>query len=84
MARINVNISESSYARLVEYANSRKVSQGNVVDDALKNFFEQLDRKNSAPDLVLDRLNTLIMSVMQLNMAVGEANDKLDRIGGDE
>lgn len=84
MARINVNISESSRARLVEYAESRKVSQGDVVEDALKNFFERLDRKHSAPDLVLDRLNTLTMSVMQLNMNVGEMNDKLDRMGGGE
>ena len=84
MARINVNITESSKARLMEYAESRGVSQGDVVEDALKNFFERLDRKHSAPDLVLDRLNTLTMSVMQLNMGVGEINDKLDRIGGGE
>lgn len=84
MARINVNISESSRARLVEYAQSRNISQGDVVEDALKNFFERLDRKHSAPDLVLDRLNTLTMSVMQLNMNVGEMNDKLDRMGGEQ
>lgn len=83
MSRINVNITESSKARLVEYAESRGVSQGDVVEDALKNFFERLDRKHSAPDLVLERMNTMIMSVMQLNMAVGEMNDKLDRMGGD-
>lgn len=84
MARINVNISESSRNRLVEYAASRDVSQGDVVEDALKNFFERLDRKNSAPDLVLDRINSLALSVMQLNMAVGEMKDKLDMMIGDE
>lgn len=84
MARINVNISESSKNRLVEYADSRNVSQGDVVDDALKNFFERLDRQHSAPDLVLDRLNTLTMSVMQLNMAVGEMKDKLDMMDGEK
>lgn len=82
MARINVNITESSRNRLVEYAESRGVTQGDVVEDALKNFFERLDRKTSAPDLVLDRINTLTMSVMQLNMTVGEMNDKLDMMGG--
>ncbi len=84
MARINVAISESTKSRLVEYAESRDVSQGDVVDDALRNFFEHLDRKHSAPDLVLDRMNTLVMSVMQLNMAVGEIKDKIDRMEGDE
>lgn len=78
MARMNVIISDSTKNRLSEYANDRGVSQGDVVEDALKNFFERLDRKNSAPDLVLDRINTLTMSIMQLNMAVGEMKDRLD------
>lgn len=85
MARINVTVSDSTRNRLVEYAKDRNVSQGDVVDDALRNFFEHLDRKHSAPDLVLDRINTLTMSVMQMNMAVGEIMDKLNMMnGGDE
>lgn len=84
MERINVTISESAKNRLVKYANDRNVSQGDVVDDALKNFFERLDRAQSAPDLVLDRLNTLTMSVMQLNMAVGLIMDRLEQMGGED
>ena len=81
MERLHVSISEAMKRRLEEYADSRNLTQGDVVDDALKNFFERLDRKNSAPDLVLDRLTTLTMSVMQLNMAVGRMNDTLERMG---
>lgn len=81
MERLHVSISEAMKRRLEEYADSRDLTQGDVVDDALKNFFERLDRKNSAPDLVLDRLNTLTISVMQLNMAVGRMNDTLERMG---
>lgn len=77
MQRINVPVSDSTKSRLVEYAAQRGISQGDVVEDALKNFFERLDRKNSAPDLVLDRINTLVMSVMQLNMAAGQTLDKV-------
>lgn len=83
MERINVAVSESTKNRLVKYAENRGVSQGDVVEDALKNFFERLDREHSAPDLVLDRMNTLTMSVMQLNMAVGKILDKLDMMDGD-
>lgn len=83
MERINVAVSESTKNRLVKYAESRGVSQGDIVEDALKNFFERLDREHSAPDLVLDRMNTLTMSVMQLNMAVGKILDKLDTMDGD-
>lgn len=84
VARLNVAISDSVKSRLDEYAKERDVSQGDVTDDALRNFFEHLDRKHSAPDLVLDRINTLIMSVMQLNMAVGEIRDKIDMMEGDK
>lgn len=83
MERINVAVSESTKNRLVKYAENRGVSQGDVVEDALKNFFERLDREHTAPDLVLDRMNTLTMSVMQLNMAVGKILDKLDMMDGD-
>lgn len=83
MARINAAVSESVKNRLTQYAEERNISQGDVVEDALRNFFERIDRQHSAPDLVLDRINTLIMSVMQLNMAVGQMNDKLDRLDGD-
>ena len=85
MGRLNIKVSDSIRNRVVEYADERGISQGDVVEDALKNFFERLDRKHSAPDLVLDRINTLAMSVMQLNMAVCGMNDKLDSLtGGDE
>ena len=84
MVRIDVNVSDSTKNRLVQYAKERGISQGDVVEDALKNFFERLDRKHSAPDLVLDRMNTLIMSVMQLNMATGQILDKLDQMGGED
>ncbi len=83
MARINVTISQSSKNRLIQYAEERDISQGDVVEDALKNFFERIDRKHSAPDLVLDRINTLSMSVMQMNMAMGEVLDKLNAMEGE-
>lgn len=80
MQRINVPLTDSTKNRLVEYAKERGISQGDVVEDALKNFFERADRKHSAPDLVLDRVNTLIMSVMQLNIATGHTMDKVSHI----
>lgn len=80
MQRINVPLTDSTKNRLVQYAKERGISQGDVVEDALKNFFERADRKHSAPDLVLDRVNTLIMSVMQLNMATGQTMDKVSHI----
>ena len=84
MARLHVAVSDSAKNRLDQYAKDRNVSQGDVVEDALQNFFERLDRKHSAPDLVLDRINTLTMSVMQLNMAVGEIMDKLNMMDGEK
>ena len=65
-ARINVAIMPSTKARLLALCEEKDLSQGDVIDDALKNFFEHLDRSHSAPDLVLDRLNALTLSIMQL------------------
>ena len=79
-ARIDVTILPSTKDRLLAFCRERDISQGDVVDDALKNFFEKQDRRHSAPDLVLDRLNQLTLSVMQLNMAVGEMKDQLEKM----
>ena len=48
------------------------------MDDALKNFFEKQDRNHSAPDLVLDRINQMMLSLMQANQTLGEIKDKID------
>lgn len=74
-ARINVAIMPSTKERLLRYCEEHDISQGDVVDDALKNFFEKIDRQHSAPDLVLDRLNQLTLSVMQMNQTLGEVKD---------
>lgn len=74
-ARINVTIMPSTKERLLRFCEEHDVSQGDVVDDALKNFFEKLDREHSAPDLVLDRLNQLTLSIMQMNQTLGEVKD---------
>lgn len=74
-ARINVAIMPSTKERLLRFCEEHDISQGDVVDDALKNFFEKIDRQHSAPDLVLDRINQLTLSIMQLNQTVGEIKD---------
>lgn len=77
-ARINVAIMPSTKERLLRFCEEHDVSQGDVIDDALKNFFEKIDRQHSAPDLVLDRINQLTLSVMQINQTLGAVKDKLD------
>lgn len=81
-ARINVSIMPSTKERLLRFCEEKDISQGDVVDDALKNFFEKIDRQHSAPDLVLDRINQLTMSVMQANQVLGELKDYVDEQKG--
>lgn len=76
-ARIHAAIMPSTKERLLRFCEEHDVSQGDVIDDALKNFFEKADREHSAPDLVLDRINQLTLSIMQLNQAVGEIKDRI-------
>lgn len=79
-ARINVSIMPSTKERLLRFCEEHDISQGDVVDDALKNFFEKLDRQHSAPDLVLDRINQLTLSMMQMNQTLGEIKDHVIEI----
>lgn len=79
-ARINVSIMPSTKERLLRFCEEHDISQGDVVDDALKNFFEKLDRQHSAPDLVLDRINQLTLSIMQMNQILGEIKDQITEI----
>lgn len=80
-ARVHVAIMPSTKERLLRFCQEHDVSQGDVIDDALKNFFEKIDREHSAPDLVLDRINQLTLSIMQLNQTVGEIKDQISGIG---
>ncbi len=77
-ARLNIAIMPSTKDRLVRFCKEKDISMGDVVDDALKNFFERLDRSNSAPDLVLDRINQLTLSVMQANLTLGQIKDYME------
>lgn len=79
-ARINVSIMPSTKERLLRFCEEHDISQGDVVDDALKNFFEKVDRQHSAPDLVLDRINQLTLSIMQMNQILGEIKDQITEI----
>lgn len=79
-ARLSVAVMPSTKNRLVEFCDGTGISQGDVVDDALKSFFERKDWRHSAPDLVVDRLNTLILSVMQVNDRLQAVEDTLHRM----
>lgn len=76
-ARIHAAIMPSTKERLLRFCEEHDVSQGDVIDDALKNFFEKQDRQHSAPDLVLDRLNQLTLSVMQMSQVIGALSDRM-------
>ena len=77
--KITVSIAPSTMERLRRFCEEHDgISQGDVVDDALKNFFEKQDRNHSAPDLVLDRINQMMLSLMQANQTLGEIKDKID------
>lgn len=80
-AELHVTIMPSTRERLIRFCKEHDgITQGDVVEDALKNFFEKQDRQHSAPDLVLDRINTLTLSVMECNRLLGEVKDKVDRL----
>ena len=72
-AQIHVAVMPSTRERLIRFCKDHEgIGQGDVVEDALKDFFERQDRIQSAPDLVLGRINALTLSVMELNKNIQE------------
>lgn len=80
-ARLNITVMGSTKQRLQEYCEEHgDITMGDVVDAALKNFFDRQDRTHSAPDLVLDRLNQVLMSNMKIAQSNGLLEDKMNEI----
>lgn len=80
-ARLNITVMGSTKARLQAYCEEHDdITQGDVVEAALKNFFERQDRHHVAPDLVLERLNQVLLSNMKIAQSLGLVDDKVDRI----
>lgn len=80
-AQIHVAIMPSTRERLLRFCKDHEgIGQGDVVEDALKDFFERQDRIQSAPDLVLERVNALTLSVMELNKNIQELSRKVEEM----
>lgn len=83
-SRLHVSINHSTKNRLERFSQQHNdITMGDITDAALKNFFDQKDRENSAPDLVLERLNQVLLSNMQVAQAIGEVSDKVSMLEGD-
>lgn len=65
----------STKARLVAHCETQNRTMGDVVDGALKDYFELKDREHSAPDLVLDLVKQQTMALMLQSQAIGELKD---------
>ena len=80
-AQIHVAVMPSTRERLIRFCKDHEgIGQGDVVEDALKDFFERQDRIQSAPDLVLGRINALTLSVMELNKNIQELSRKIEEM----
>lgn len=80
-AQIHVTVMPSTRERLIRFCEEHEgINQGDVVEDALKNFFDRQDRIHSAPDLVLERINALTLSVIECNRLLNEIKEKVDRL----
>lgn len=82
--RLHISVMPSTKRRLEKYCEMHGgITMGDVADAALKNFFESQDRRGSAPDIVLDRINQLLLSNMQIAQAIGQVKDTSMLMEGD-
>lgn len=83
-SRLHVTVNHSTKNRLERYSEQHgDITMGDITDAALKNFFDQKDRENSAPDIVLERLSQVLLSNMQIAQSIGSIGDRIDIIEGD-
>lgn len=82
--KINISIPKRLKRRLKALSEDKDVSMNDLVNEAISDYLDRMDANYSAPDLVLDRLNQLFVSQMnlieqldQINVNMEELNDRI-------
>lgn len=75
---INVRLPVRLKRRLKDISSDRGISMNDIIVTAVKNYVDDADMSYSAPDLILDRMNEILMSNMNMVNAINRLGDKID------
>ena len=63
---------DSTKRRLASIAEDKNMPMNEIVNIALKNYIDEIDMEYSQPDMVVDRLNEVLVSQMNIVSGVND------------
>lgn len=79
--RFNVTLTKRVKRRLKEIANDQGTSMNQIINQAVLDYIHRVDFEHSTPDFVVDRLNQVLVSQMNLTSTCQAI---LDELKGDD
>lgn len=63
---LQIRMLDSTKRRLAAIADDKNMSMNEIVNIALKNYIDEIDMEYTEPNIVVDRLNEVLTSQMQV------------------
>ena len=78
--RTHVKIPVRLKRRIKEIATDKNMAMNDIIVDAIRNYVDRLDGSYAEPDLVLDRLNQVLTSQINLTQSLSQTTLKVDEL----
>lgn len=77
---LQIRLTDRTKRRLSTLANDKSMSMNDIVNLAIKNYLDDYDMTYTEPDMVLDRMNSVLRSQMNMVDQVRDVKDRLKTI----
>ena len=77
---LQIRMLDSTKRRLASIAEDKNMSMNEIVNIALKNYIDEIDMEYSQPDMVVDRLNEVLVSQMNIVSGVNELKGMIRKL----
>ena len=75
---LQIRLTDRTKRRLSTLANDKSMSMNDIVNLAIKNYLDDYDMSYSQPNEVIDRMNAILQSQMNIVSSINRLSDKID------
>lgn len=75
---LQIRLTDRTKRRLLSVATDKSMSMNDVVNLAVKNYLDDYDMSYSQPNEVIDRMNAILQSQMNIVSLINRLSDKID------
>ena len=75
---LQIRLTDRTKRRLLSVATHKSMSMNDVVNLAVKNYLDDYDMSYSQPNEVIDRMNAILQSQMNIVSSINRLSDKID------